>query len=318
MDLLLILTYTAFCIAIFKIFKIPLNKWTVPTAVLGGIVLIGGLIFTMNYNHPFSENSREYFVTTPIVPEVTGRVVEVLVKPNTLLKEGDILFKLEASLYGDKLESINAKLQSAQEDLLRAHEMNSKGFGKDIDLDHAQAQVEDLTAQKETAEYNLERTIVRAPSDGHVVQIALRPGMQAVNIPLRPVMIFKHTGKQLVGWYRQNSLLRLTPGADAEVAFDGLPGKVFTAKVVGVISGIAEGQIQPSGNMLNAAATAGPGRIPVLFEITDPRFDEYRSIMVGGAFAQTAIYTEHFHHVAIMRKILLRMASWMNFFFPFH
>ena len=34
MDLLLILTYTALCIGIFKIFKIPLNKWTVPTAVL--------------------------------------------------------------------------------------------------------------------------------------------------------------------------------------------------------------------------------------------------------------------------------------------
>ncbi|MEH6533574.1 MAG: hypothetical protein V7735_19825 [Photobacterium frigidiphilum] len=34
MDLLLILTYTALCIAVFKIFKIPLNKWTVPTAVL--------------------------------------------------------------------------------------------------------------------------------------------------------------------------------------------------------------------------------------------------------------------------------------------
>ena len=42
MDLLLILTYAAMCIAIFKIFKIPLNKWSVPTAVLGGIVLIGG------------------------------------------------------------------------------------------------------------------------------------------------------------------------------------------------------------------------------------------------------------------------------------
>ena len=36
MDLLLILTYGALCIAVFKIFKIPLNKWTVPTAALGG------------------------------------------------------------------------------------------------------------------------------------------------------------------------------------------------------------------------------------------------------------------------------------------
>ena len=75
MDLLLILTYGALCIAIFKIFKIPLNKWTVPTAVLGGVLLIGTLIFTMNYNHPFSEISRTYFVTTPIVPNVKGEVI---------------------------------------------------------------------------------------------------------------------------------------------------------------------------------------------------------------------------------------------------
>ncbi len=54
MDLLLILTYTALCVAIFKIFRIPLNKWTVPTAALGGVILIGTLIMLMNYNHPYS------------------------------------------------------------------------------------------------------------------------------------------------------------------------------------------------------------------------------------------------------------------------
>ena len=41
MDLLLILTYASVCIAVFKIFNIPLTKWTVPTAAFGGIVLIG-------------------------------------------------------------------------------------------------------------------------------------------------------------------------------------------------------------------------------------------------------------------------------------
>ena len=28
MELLLILTYTAFCVAVFKIFRVPANKWT--------------------------------------------------------------------------------------------------------------------------------------------------------------------------------------------------------------------------------------------------------------------------------------------------
>jgi multidrug resistance efflux pump len=87
MDLLLILTYTAICVVIFKVFKIPLNKWTVPTAVLGGIVLIGTLIFLMNYNHPYSEISREYVVTTPMVPAVSGTVVSVSALPLMEIKQ---------------------------------------------------------------------------------------------------------------------------------------------------------------------------------------------------------------------------------------
>ena len=39
MELLMLLTYAAICYAIFKVFKIPVNKWTLPTAILGGIVL---------------------------------------------------------------------------------------------------------------------------------------------------------------------------------------------------------------------------------------------------------------------------------------
>jgi hypothetical protein len=36
------------------------------------------------------------------------------------------------------------------------------------------------------------------------------------------------------------------------------------------------------------------------------------------SFAQAAIYSEHFHQVAIIRKVPLRMSSWMNYLFPFH
>ena len=95
MDLLLILTYAAVCVVIFKVFDLPLNKWTVPTAVPGGVVLIGTLIFAMNYNHPYSEVSREYFVTTPIVPGVSGIVTKVHVEPNQRLDKDDIMFQID-------------------------------------------------------------------------------------------------------------------------------------------------------------------------------------------------------------------------------
>ncbi|VFS00679.1 hemolysin D [Citrobacter koseri] len=52
MDLLIVLTYVALAWAVFKIFRIPVNQWTLSTAALGGVFLVSGLILLMNYNHP--------------------------------------------------------------------------------------------------------------------------------------------------------------------------------------------------------------------------------------------------------------------------
>jgi hypothetical protein len=35
----------------------------------------------------------------------------------------------------------------------------------------------------------------------------------------------------------------------------------------------------------------------------------------GGAQATAAIYTEHFHVLSILRKIILRIKSWENYLF---
>lgn len=319
MDLLLILTYTAICIVIFKVFKIPLNKWSVPTAVLGGIFLIGTLILVMNYNHPYSEMSRQYFVTTPIVPNVTGQVIEVPVKGNELLNKGDVLFKLDPVPFQNKLNSLKARVKAAQSELKRAEQLFKAKAGSKRDLDLAAASLDDQQAQMEQAKYNLSQTIVRAPAKGYVTQVILRPGMRAASLPLRPVMIFVSAeGNYLVAWFRQNSLLRLEVGNEAEVAFDGIPGTVFSGEVELVLPALAEGQVQASGNLINPNMAPRAGRIPVLINITDPRYEAYADQVPGGSYGQAAIYSEHFHHVAIMRKILLRMSAWMNYLFPFH
>ena len=319
MDLLLILTYTAICIVVFKVFKIPLNKWSVPTAVLGGVFLIGGLILTMNYNHPYSEVSRQYFVSTPIVPNVTGQVVDVPVKGNELLKKGDILFQLDPKPFQLNVDSFNARLIAAQADYERAHSLFQRKVGSKRDLDLATANLDDLKAKLGQATYQLDQATIRAPADGYVTQVSLRPGMRAASLPLRPVMVFVSSeGQYMIGWFRQNSLLRLEVGNEAEVAFQGIPGTVFSGEVAMVLPAMAEGQIQPTGNLISPQMAPYPGRVPVLITITDPRFEQYSSSIPGGAYAQTAVYSHHFHHVAIMRKILLRMSSWMNYLFPFH
>lgn len=319
MDLLLILSYTAICVAIFKLFRIPLNKWTVPTAVLGGILLIGALLALMNYNHPYSEMSREYFITTQIVAGVSGRVIEVPVTPNTPLKKGDVLFKVDPEPYKQRLASLKAQLLAAESDLKRANELVAKNALPIRDRDLAQAKFDQLTADTAGATYDLEQTTVRAMSDGYVTQMWVRPGMMATQSLLRPLMVFVHQEKRyFVGWFRQNSLLRLTVDDKAEVTFDAVPGVIFSGKVTQIFSVIAQGQVSATGDLVSEKNFDQAGRVPVIIEITDPNFSQYQAIIPGGAAGQSAVYSKHFHHVAIMRKILLRMASWMNYVFPFH
>ncbi|MDN3681121.1 HlyD family secretion protein [Vibrio tapetis subsp. quintayensis] len=376
MDLLLILTYAAMCIAIFKIFKIPLNKWTVPTAVLGGVVLIGTLILLMNYNHPFTQLGGQYYTTTPIVPSVKGKVIEVNAQANTPMNKGDVLFKIDPTPFKAELIRKKAALAAAQQDALtleseykeaqagsikaeadrdkvkREFARYEKGFAKGAfteqqvdtrrqaykaaqasleaaiantkqaelaftsEIDGENTTVAQRKAELEQAQFNFDETVVKAPTDGYVTQLALRPGMMAVPIPLRPVMTFVHTeDKFYVGAFRQNSLQRLQPGFQAEFLFRALPGRVFTGEIVEVIPAIGEGQIQASGSLLTTSALRSNGRAMVKLRITDD-LSEYHLPM--GSNAEIAIYSDSFTHVSIMRKVLIRMKSWQNYLYLDH
>ena len=96
-------------------------------------------------------------------------------------------------------------------------------------------------------------------------------------------MVFLHKeSTYFIGWFRQNSMLRLSKGDEAEVAYDGIPGKVFSGIVNSVAPALAEGQVQPTGNLINPMMALYPGRIAVRIDITDREFDAYRGRVPGG------------------------------------
>lgn len=380
MELLLILTYTAICVAIFKIFSIPVNKWTLPTAVLGGIFLIGFIMLVMNYNHPFTKNARIYFATTPIIADIKGRVVEVPVKPNELLKTGDVLFRLDPNHYEFEVAQRRAALAEAEQNVLQLksaldsalaaseaataqRDTAKKAFDRynegnenarlagrplpfsvaDVEnrrgaylaaegsreaavaraeqarivyqsqIDGVHTSVARLRADLKDAEYNLELTTVRAPGAGFVTQVALRPGMFVVPAPFKPAMVFVNLDdRSLAAGFQQNALQRVRPGDEAEVAFDGVPGRVFKARVRNVLDAIATGQLQAGGILQDMGERAPGGRAVALIDITE---DTSAYNLPGGAAAQVALYTPYWHHFAIIRRILLRMRSWQNYVF---
>ena len=144
MEILLALIYVAFCIVIFKLFRIPVNEWSLSTAVLGGIVGIFLLILTMNYNHPFTNNARIYFSVTPILPTVKGRVVEVPVHTNAPLKEGDVLFRLDPKPYQYVVDEKKAALAEAEQNVKQLK----------ASFDQASAQTERANSQLQLAQQN--------------------------------------------------------------------------------------------------------------------------------------------------------------------
>lgn len=375
MELLLALIYVSFCIAIFKIFRIPVNQWSLSTAVLGGIIGISLTLLVMNYNHPFTANARIYFAVTPILPTVKGRVVEVPVQANAPLKEGDVLFRIDPKPFeyvvAEKkaalaeaqqnvkqlkasfdqaaalAERANAQLQLAEQNYDRQAQLFERNVVAQATLDTASrnldaskqsfaaAKAEEerarlaytsniggvntavakLRAELADAEFDLEQTTTRAAGPGFVTQVSLRPGMYAIPAQLRTSMFFVNTGPQdreLGAAFQQNSLQRVKAGDDAEVAFDAVPGRVFKGKVRTVVDAISTGQLGTTVGLIEPETRTTAGRAVAIIDVSD----EMRDYQIPlGATAQVAIYTEHWHHLSLLRKVLLRMRSWQNYVF---
>jgi multidrug resistance efflux pump len=374
MEILLVLTYVAFCYLIFRLLRIPVNQWTLATAALGGILGIALLLLVMNYNHPYTSNARIYYVVTPILPAVKGRVIDVPVKTNVPLHEGDELFEIDPKPYQYAVDQKKAQLAEAEQNVLRLkasldqatadseksasqlvlaqqnYDRQAELFAKQViarvtldtytrnldaakqDLAASKAEEERarlaysaningvntdvarLQAELDDAQYNLDQTVMRAPAHGFVTQVALRPGMYVVPLPLRPAMVFVNTDARdttLAGAFQQNSLQRVKSGNEAEVAFDAVPGRVFKARVRLIIDAIAAGQLQPSGTVMDVG-TPSDGRAVAQIDLEE---DVSSYQIPAGAAAEVAVYTEYVHELSLLRKILLRMHSWEKFFF---
>jgi multidrug resistance efflux pump len=163
------------------------------------------------------------------------------------------------------------------------------------------------------AQYDLDHTIVRAPTAGFVTQLALRPGLYVVPAPFRPAMVFVNDSPRdrwLVAAFRQNFLQRVKVGDEAEVLFKSIPGRVFKAKVNLVMDAIAAGQLQTTGTLQDVNLEVFGDRALVRLDILQD-MSAYQ-VPLGSA-GEAAVYTEHFHELSLLRKILLRMRSWQNY-----
>jgi multidrug resistance efflux pump len=149
MDLLILLVYAGLVWFIF--IKKKWLPWTFVSQVIVVIIPVIGLsilILFLNIFAPESKDVRVMNYVVPVVPRVTGRVIEVPVEANRPVKKGDVLFKLDPVPFQIDVEAAAANLGALQAKLLSA-EAGARGLKEQ--LKQASGKREALSAKLDLA-----------------------------------------------------------------------------------------------------------------------------------------------------------------------
>jgi len=318
METLMLLTYAALCWIVFKVFRIPVNKWSLTTAVLGGVVMIGTLLAGMAYFHPGSRSARIYFVTTQIVSNVRGKVIEVGAKPNVPVKKGEVLLKIDPTPYQAVVDDLKAQLKFAEQRLKDTIQLAETAGGSKFDVYNWEKEVTSLKAQLVKAQFDVDSCTILAPSDGYVTHVRVRPGQMAVPIPALPVMSFVNTDSAaLIAGFSQEPVQNIKEGDPAEAVFVAVPGRAFQGHVKRVLPALAEGELNANRNLASFTQQLPIGQVPVMIELDQNISQLNLPLGVDSTVAVYGAQEGFWSHVAIIRKILLRMLGW-SYFLRFH
>lgn len=243
---------------------------------------------------------------------------------------------------------VRSKLDLARKRVTQYQDLAGSGAGNRFDLEAAQADVANLEAQLAgavatqaqtqaqlgavvdgdlasvakikadivQAEWQLDQTVTRSPCDCYLVNHQLRPGAYVTAMPFNNVMTLVEQHGQLVALFAQNELHQVEPGNRAEFALPTRPGRIFKGKVDSVVweQGLAQMRTDAQGALPGTVAlTAPPGGFAVKFDLDNP---EDVPLLAAGASGDVAIYTEHATMIHIIRKVIIRVGSNLNYLIP--
>lgn len=266
------------------------------------------IFIPMNFGAPVG-SSIVMQNSIPIAPAVSGLVTEIGdIVGREQVSKGDLLFRIGKVPYQSRVDQLNAQLELANIRREQARELVKKRAGRVGDIQKYDAEVKALQAQLDKANTELEYTDVLAPVDGYVPTVVLRSGTW-VNTGVPVMRFIEESNKALVVKIDQINLRHIKAGQSAEVIFKLYPGKVFNAEVTSIVEGSSNGLLTPSGEVLSVPDITS---VPSLVALKLEEDIELPAGMIGKA----TIFTEEFGKSHAIRKIMLRMDTWLNYIKP--
>lgn len=173
--------------------------------------------------HPSTDNAYIQANLVPIAPLASGLVTEVSAKEYTNVKSGDVLVRLDPAPFEAQLKAAQAKLTLAQQ----------QATGPAAQSPAAKANVDQAQAGVDQARLELDHATIKAPVDGIVGKVRVRPGSIAkAGMSLFPLI---DTSKWWVDAnFKETDLSRIAPGQKATVTIDLYPSHEYVGEVEAV------------------------------------------------------------------------------------
>jgi RND family efflux transporter MFP subunit len=153
------------------------------------LALVGGRRLWIHYNlEPWTRDGRVRADIVQVSPDVSGLVTEVCVKNNQAVNKDDVLFVLDRPRFELALHQAEASVAAIAVALAQARRENERNrnltdLATTEQVEEGQSKVDQLVAQlnsaraqRDVARLNLDRTTIRAPVNGIVTNVELRPG----------------------------------------------------------------------------------------------------------------------------------------------
>lgn len=146
----------------------PVRKITKYVLAITALIFIWYII--ADRHAPWSDQARVQTYVIPIVPQVSGRVTEVLVKQDQIVSPGDVLFRIDPSDYQLAVEDAEAALELAGQEI-------GAGMASVVtaqaQLVVAETNVEHVRAQSARV-FEMEEKNVLSHSDGDKARAAIK------------------------------------------------------------------------------------------------------------------------------------------------
>jgi len=231
------------------------------TLIVVALAVVAGRRLWDHYQiDPWTRDGRVRADVVEIAPDVSGLVTGVGVMENQTVKRGQPLFTIDRDRYALALRQAEAGVQAQQAALVEAR----REAARDVQLgdlvatettqqsqarvDQDQAALAQAIAARDVAALNLQRTVITAPTDGVLSDLAVRVG-DYVSAGKPVLGLIDSSSIRVEGYFEETKLRAIRLGQPVDVRIMGEPG-VLHGHVQSIAAGIEDRDRAAGANLL--------------------------------------------------------------------